>query len=75
VGEDIDYINRVSKLGKFRFFRSKKIIISLRRYEKEGRMKLSLKYIYTLMNFLFSIKNVSGKISYSFNHTYTEKNI
>jgi glycosyltransferase involved in cell wall biosynthesis len=74
VGEDIDYVTRASKLGKFRFLLSKKIIISLRRYEVEGRTKLFFKYLYTMVNLLFSRKIITGKISYSFNHKYPKEN-
>jgi glycosyltransferase involved in cell wall biosynthesis len=74
VGEDIDYVTRASKLGKFRFLISKKVIISMRRYEVEGRMKLFFKYMYTMVNLLFSRKIINGKISYSFNHKYPKEN-
>ena len=73
VGEDFDYVIRASKVGEFRFLRSKKIIISLRRYELEGRIKLFLKYIYTTVSLLFSAKVVGKRISYTFDHNYSEK--
>ncbi len=73
IGEDIDYVTRASKFGEFRFLRSKKIVISLRRYEIEGRMKLLLKYVYTLVNLLFLVKRTNNNVPYTFNHNYSGK--
>lgn len=70
VGEDQDYVTRASKLGKFRFLKSKKIVISLRRHIKEGRVKLMLKYFYLYALLLLGKKATKGKIPYSFNHRY-----
>ncbi|HSX09768.1 MAG TPA: glycosyltransferase [Candidatus Saccharimonadales bacterium] len=74
VAEDIDYVTRASKFGKFRFLHSKKIIMSLRRYEVEGRWHLVSKYIFTLLHLLFSIKISKGRVQYSFNHKYPKRN-
>jgi glycosyltransferase involved in cell wall biosynthesis len=74
IGEDIDYVTRASTLGHFRFLHSKKIIISLRRYEVEGRMKLVLKYIYTMMILLCKVKIAPRRISYRFDHNYPHAN-
>lgn len=73
ITEDQDYVARASKLVKFRFLRNKKIIVSLRRYEHEGRMKLFVKYLYVSLYLLLKIKITKGKIPYSFSHSYLKK--
>lgn len=73
LGEDIDYVTRASKLGEFRFLHSKKIIISLRRYEVEGRVKLFFKYLYTMLNLVFSLRLLQREVSYSFKHKYPKR--
>ncbi len=46
LGEDHDYAERASQLGKFRVLRNSKIKVSVRRLDKDGRVKLVAKYIY-----------------------------
>ncbi len=46
VGEDHDLAWRISKKGKFRVLKSVPVIASVRRFKKEGILKLSLKYLY-----------------------------
>jgi len=53
--EDLDFINRVSKIGKVKLI-NLPVITSTRRYEKEGKIKLTLKYILFFLLFqLFGI--------------------
>lgn len=49
LAEDMDYVKRCSKYGKFRLLRGVNIFFSMRRYEKEGRIKTGLKIL--LVNF------------------------
>ncbi len=44
--EDHDYIKRASELRKFGVIKSTKIFVSLRRFRKEGWVKVGLKYAY-----------------------------
>ncbi|GAG29560.1 unnamed protein product [marine sediment metagenome] len=44
--EDHDYVKRGSKFAKFRVLKSKRINVSMRRFDKEGRFNLVKKYIY-----------------------------
>lgn len=46
LGEDHDYGERASQLGKFRVLRNSRIKVSVRRLDKDGRAKLVAKYIY-----------------------------
>lgn len=45
LGEDHNYVKMISKFGKFRVLNSW-FKLSVRRLEKEGRLRLALKYIY-----------------------------
>ncbi len=67
-GEDVDYVVRASKFGKFAFLRSSKILVSIRRFQEEGWLRSSFKYL--LANFFIFIFGPikSDIIKYKFNH-------
>ena len=44
--EDHDYVRRAAKIGKFGVLKSAKISVSLRRFYKEGWLKVILKYVF-----------------------------
>ena len=64
-GEDSNYVNRASKIGKFEVLK-KYVYTSVRRFEKEGRIKSTLKYFYLNLHRLLigEIKD----IEYEFGH-------
>ena len=43
LSEDMDYVKRCGKQGKFRIIKNSKVVYSMRRFEKEGRIKIALK--------------------------------
>lgn len=43
LSEDMDYVKRAGKLGKFRIIKGSKIYFSVRRFEAEGKFKLAFK--------------------------------
>lgn len=43
--EDHDYVGRAARVGKFRLLRSRKIPVSVRRLDKEGRLGIARKYL------------------------------
>ena len=45
LSEDMDYVKRAGKIGKFRIIKNLKIIYSMRRYAEEGRFKVGLKLL------------------------------
>jgi len=47
VGEDYDLVNRTRKYGKFAMIKKKHVYVSVRRFEKEGRLKFVLKILKT----------------------------
>lgn len=69
-GEDTDYLNRASKFGKFGILKSKKILVSPRRFKNDGWLKTSLKYVWANM-YMFSkgpIPIKSKFLEYKFGH-------
>lgn len=61
IGEDVNYIQRASKKGKFRFLNSQKISISTRRFIKGGSLKTTLKLIAIEFHSIF-IGNITKDI-------------
>jgi len=45
LGEDHDYVERAGKVGKFRLLKSHRIPVSVRRLDKDGRLKTFVKYL------------------------------
>ena len=43
--EDMDYVNRCSKIGRFRYLNNVEVDLSMRRYEKDGRLNVGLKIL------------------------------
>lgn len=53
LSEDMDYVKRCSKFGKFRILKSARPFISMRRFEKEGRFKVGFKLLLSALYRLF----------------------
>jgi glycosyltransferase involved in cell wall biosynthesis len=68
LNEDFDYAQRASKKGKGRFLNAVKIPISVRRLDKEGRLKLSLKYLFCTIYFLLFGGIKKEIVQYKFAH-------
>lgn len=52
-GEDHDYVKKAKKKGKFSYLTSYKIPVSVRRLDKEGRLKLAAKYLAIELHLVF----------------------
>jgi glycosyltransferase involved in cell wall biosynthesis len=64
MAEDHDYVQRAAKEGEFGVLTQVRIPVSMRRAEKEGLMKLSLKYLWT------ELYALAGKPVYSMPFEY-----
>ena len=53
LSEDMDYVKRAGKFGKFRILKSVKIGFSMRRYDNEGRLKVGLKLLLSVFHRIF----------------------
>ena len=73
IAEDHDFAKRASKVGKFGFIKTKPVLTSLRRFERDGRFKTYLKYFLAgvYMFFLGPVK--SDILKYRFNHSSNQK--
>jgi len=72
VAEDLDYVKRAAKEGKFRYLESVKVPVLMRRLDREGRMNMAVKY--ALIGLYFSLFGgiKSDVFKYRFAH-YGEK--
>jgi glycosyltransferase involved in cell wall biosynthesis len=52
IGEDYDYIKRLSKIGRYRMIRSTKLYFSVRRLEKEGVLRVLWKWFQGTLHFI-----------------------
>ena len=64
LSEDHDFIKRCSKYGKFRILRSRTILFDVRRFEREGRFHLLLKYLIMGFSELFGIRRYNSLFDY-----------
>jgi len=67
-GEDVDYLTRASKIGKFAILKSARILSSTRRFEEEGWLKTGLKYVFTTFYLLIKGPIKSDFLKYKFGH-------
>jgi len=67
--EDHDYLERISKLGRFRVLIKPKVFVSTRRLEEEGRRTLALKYTKATIYQIIGKKiDNDDKMEYHFGH-------
>ncbi len=53
VGEDIDYLRRAARVGRYGILRSEKIFFPMRRWQKGGYLKTTWTYIFMVFYMLF----------------------
>jgi len=53
IGEDHDFARRAAKISKFGFIETEPVLTSIRRFEKDGRIKTYLKYLVAGIYMLF----------------------
>lgn len=70
--EDHDYARRANKVGKFGFLRSTKIPVSIRRMDRDGRMKIAIKYLMAEVHIATIGPIRHNKFNYTFGHTKEE---
>ena len=66
--EDHDYAQRFKEFGKFGFLRSTKIPVSIRRLDRDGRMKIAMKYLLAELHLAFVGPIRSNRFHYTFGH-------
>jgi len=68
IGEELYYIRRGAKLGKFGVLKSAKIFVSPRRFKNDGWLKTWLKYFLCQLHMIFLGPVKSDIFKYRFNH-------
>jgi len=66
LAEDHDYVNRASKVAKFGILKTYKIPVSVRRFERDGRLNVAMKYLLSEL-YLRTKGNIKSDI---FNYTF-----
>ena len=66
LAEDHDYLERASKHGKFGVFKNTKLLVSTRRFKKDGRFRTYYKYIIVTMKVMAGKKIREHKFQYDF---------
>ncbi len=66
-GEDVDYLRRVSRGGRFRMLGQGRIVLDMRRFHREGRLKLLGKMAYGTFAQFFNPKLAKPPFEYSAN--------
>jgi glycosyltransferase involved in cell wall biosynthesis len=65
--EDEDLVQKASKLGKFSIIAHLNVMVSVRRFEKEGRLAFNIKWIWlTFLKAFLGNRLVQGKVKYEF---------
>lgn len=75
LAEDYDYVERGKKKGKFGYLRSYKLPISVRRFSREGRIKMALKYIAIELHLIFLGRIRKNIFNYRFGIYYKRKRV
>lgn len=70
--EDHDYARRATEIGTFGFLKSTKIPVSIRRLDRDGRMKIAITYLLAELHITFLGPIKHDKFRYSFGHTKTK---
>ena len=67
IAEDHDFAKRASKISKFGFIKTKPVLTSTRRFEKDGRLKTYFKYLLAGLHILILGPVKSDIFNYRFN--------
>lgn len=73
-GEDTDYIERIGAISKFKVLRKPKVIVSTRRLEEDGLIKLIKTYGKSTVNDFRGKRTSAEELDYHFEHESKNKN-
>ena len=68
-GEDTDYIERIGKISRFKVLRKHRVLVSIRRLEKEGLKNLAFKYTRSTIYDFMGKRVSAGDLGYEFGHS------
>ena len=67
-GEDTDYIERIAKISSFKVLRKPRVLVSIRRLEKEGLKTLAYKYTKSTVYDFMGKKISADELDYTFGY-------
>ncbi|MEN6574016.1 MJ1255/VC2487 family glycosyltransferase [Methanobacterium aggregans] len=68
-GEDTDYIEKIAKISSFKVLRRPKLLVSIRRLEKEGRKAIAFKYAKSTIYQFSGRKITAEELDYDFDYS------
>ncbi|MFH1714145.1 MAG: glycosyltransferase [Candidatus Nealsonbacteria bacterium] len=68
LAEDHHFVRQARKFGKFGIIRSTHIIMTMRRFERDGYLNTFLKYFFCNLQMIFRMRATSGVFKYKFGH-------
>jgi hypothetical protein len=71
--EDHDYAQRLKKVGTFGFLKATKIPVSIRRLDRDGRIKIAMKYMAAELHTALIGPIRHDKFNYTFGHSMRKK--
>jgi len=74
-GEDTDYIERIGKISKFKVLRKPRVLVSIRRLEKEGLKNLAFKYTRSTIYDFMGRRVSAGDLGYEFGHSRRKRRV
>jgi len=70
--EDHEYAQRLGKIGSFGILKSTKIPVSIRRMDRDGRIKIAIKYLLAELHIAFIGPIKHNHFNYTFGHKKTK---
>lgn len=74
-GEDTDYIERIGKISRFKVLRKPRVLVSIRRLEKEGLKNLAFKYTKSTIYDFMGKRVSAGDLDYEFGHSKRKRRV
>ncbi len=68
LAEDHDYVDRASRVGKFRVMTGSRIRVSVRRFDRDGRLPIFAKYLLAELHLLTRGQIRNGRFNYTFGY-------
>lgn len=77
LAEDHDYAERAVRHGKFGVLKSRKIPVSIRRFNKDGRFMIAMKYVFCELHrmTLGSVKSDIFKYKFGFDKSFSQESL
>jgi len=74
-GEDTDYIERIGKISMFKVLRKPRVLVSIRRLEKEGLKNLAFKYTRSTIYDFMGKRVTAADLGYEFGHSRRKRRV